>query len=110
MKSMKQSLKEATVVLFVLIACGPLFLLQFPVFGIGSLPDEAWAPNVNILDGNVASGKLNFSRIFRSHMWNAEIAELRLAAADEKDDGEGAEDGKDETQGPDRLWDSVMLG
>jgi hypothetical protein len=110
MKSMQQSLKEPKAVLSVLIACVPLFLLQFSVVGTEWLPAESRVANANILDGNVASGKLNFSRIFQSHMWNAEIAELRLAADDEKDDGEGAEDGKDETQGPDRLWDSVMLG
>jgi hypothetical protein len=110
LSSMKQSLKEPTVVLFVLIACGPLFLLEFAVFGAEWLPAESRVANANIPGGGVALGKLKSSRIFQSDIRNAAIAELRLAEDDEKDDGEGAEDGKDDAAGPDRLWDSVMLG
>lgn|GEM_PF-4846973 len=106
---MKQSLKGPTVTLFVLVACGLSFFSQFAVYCIKKPLDEATLTKINLIAGDGALGKLESSRILQSHTANASIAALTLAADDENDDEDGSEDGKD-NEGPDRLWDSAMLG
>jgi hypothetical protein len=106
---MKESFKESTVILFMLIASGLLLFSQFAVNDIRSPLDETPPTKINILGGDVAL-ELKSSRIIQYHMVNAAIAALTLAADDEDNDEDGAGNGKDNTQGPDRLWDSVLLG
>ena len=107
---MKESLKQPTVILFVIVGCGILCFSQFAAHSIGSPLDEAMPINIDILGADLASGNLKSSRIAQSHIWNAAPAALTLAADDENDDEDGAEDGKDKDEGFDRLWDSPMLG
>ena len=106
---MKESLKQPTVILFVIVGCGILCFSEFAAPDIRSPLDEATPVNIDILGADLAPGSLIFGEIAQSHMWNAAAA-LTLAADDENDDEDGAEDGKDKDEGFDRLWDSAMLG
>ena len=107
---MKQCLKEPTVILFALVACGSLFFSQFAAYGVTTPLAEVTHTQIDILGEHASVGELKSSRILQGRTENAAIATLALVSDDENDEQEGAEDSKDDTEGPDRLWDSAMLG
>jgi hypothetical protein len=107
---MRQSLKEPTVILFVLIVCGSLFFSQFAVDGTGWPLNQAAPAQAGAIRRYLPVGGLKSSRILQSQITIATGAAMTLAADDESDSEDGAEEGKEETEGPDRLWDSAMLG
>jgi len=107
---MKRLFKKRTVILFTLVACGALFFSQFAVSDVRSPVDQSKSTKANLIGASAALDKFKSSENLRSQVANAAIAALKLAADDENDDEDGPDDDKDKPEGPDRLWDSVMLG